>query len=252
VENAYTESYNSRLRDACPTVHMFFCIRIPEVMRRAGTCLRSPRIPIQNPTNNERNVHADAQLSGRPFPGSLVLAGVAACLFSAAAARADVTVTADPLDLTGGFMNVSNLFNQTTDAYGGQILTFTGLVLANTLPPGTFSVDLAIDPAAGRHVQYGFQMIGENVWITDVAPFGTVQMTAIPGPSTLVLNGLGLFLLVRGIRRRGKGWFSVTKNRARTRQCPGQAGSFCRKQGRSDETKLMFDGLIHNALGCVL
>jgi len=26
----------------------------------------------------------------------------------------------------------------------------------------------------GRHVQYGFQMTGVCVWITDVAPYGTI------------------------------------------------------------------------------
>lgn len=92
------------------------------------------------------------------------------------------------------------------DTVSGQTLTFEGEVLANSLTgdhvatafirdfapdystfntstvaltPGPFSVSLATDPGAGRHVQYGFNMNGRNVWITDVAPYGTVQIEAI-------------------------------------------------------------------------
>jgi hypothetical protein len=92
------------------------------------------------------------------------------------------------------------------DTVSGQTVTFEGEVLANTLTsehvatafirdfapdystfntstvpltPGPFSVSLATDPGAGRHVQYGFNFNGRNVWITDVAPYGTVQIEAI-------------------------------------------------------------------------
>ena len=47
---------------------------------------------------------------------------------------------------------------------------------------GPFSVNLATDPGAGRHVQYGFVTTGENVWVTDTAPFGTVVIDAISIP----------------------------------------------------------------------
>lgn len=47
---------------------------------------------------------------------------------------------------------------------------------------GPFSISLDTVNDAARHVQYGFQMIGVNVWVTDVAPFGTITI----GPFTPV------------------------------------------------------------------
>jgi len=41
---------------------------------------------------------------------------------------------------------------------------------------GEFSISLDTINDAGRHVQWGFQMIGVNVWVTDVAPFGTMSI----------------------------------------------------------------------------
>jgi hypothetical protein len=38
----------------------------------------------------------------------------------------------------------------------------------------TLTLDTVNDP--GRHVQWGFQLIGVNVWITDLAPFGTITI----------------------------------------------------------------------------
>lgn len=100
------------------------------------------------------------------------------------------------------------------DSLVGQTVTFEGIVLSNTLvspytsiafikdfapdyssftqvdvplTPGPFSVTLATNPAPGRHVQYGFQTVGPNVWITDVGPLGNVQVTAIPEPSSALL-----------------------------------------------------------------
>jgi hypothetical protein len=51
-------------------------------------------------------------------------------------------------------------------------------------------------------VQYGFQTTGVNVWVTDVAPFGDIQITAIPEPSGSALAGLAAGLLFLR-RRRG-------------------------------------------------
>ncbi len=104
------------------------------------------------------------------------------------------------------------------DTVSGQTVTFSGNVLSNTLTgphvakafirdftpdfgfftyteieltPGPFSIELATDPGTGRHVQYGFNFNGPNVWITDVAPYGTVEVeviaTSLPGD----LNGDG-------------------------------------------------------------
>ena len=116
----------------------------------------------------------------------------------------------------------ANAFVNVTDALGGMNVTFEGSVISNTLTdahtatvfirdfapdfssfneitaaltPGDFSITLATDPGAGRHVQYGFNFQGENVWVTDRDPFGTVVIAAVPEPasaSVLLLAGLGL------------------------------------------------------------
>jgi len=109
------------------------------------------------------------------------------------------------------------------DTVSGQTISFSGTVLANTLvgnvdllgngwtsvafikdfapdyssfnvvdvplAPGPFSISMLTDPGAGRHVQYGFETIGPDVWITDVGPFGSIQV--VPEPSSLALLGLG-------------------------------------------------------------
>lgn len=119
----------------------------------------------------------------------------------------------------------ANLFQQVDDgSLSGQTVTFQGTVLANTytsahtasvfirdfapdfssfnetiLPVtvGAFSIDLVTDPAPGRHVQWGLQSKGENVWVTDVAPFGNVVFATIPEPASLVLIGLGGLMILR-------------------------------------------------------
>jgi hypothetical protein len=122
-----------------------------------------------------------------------------------------------------GFIQQSN-----NPVFSGQNVTFTGTVLSNTftpnhtaqafirdfapdfstfnetsvlLTPGNFSITLATDPGAGRHVQYGFNVAGENVWITDVGPFGTVQVGAIPEPGSAVVLMLGALGLISRRRR---------------------------------------------------
>lgn len=113
---------------------------------------------------------------------------------------------------------------------GGQTVTFQFSVLANTFTsahtsyafirdfapdyssfnqailalstPGDYSVSLATINDPARHVQYGFQTVGPNVWITDVAPYGFIQITAIPEPSVALLTGAGLGLLWACGRRR--------------------------------------------------
>lgn len=111
-------------------------------------------------------------------------------------------------------------------ALAGETLTFEGTVLSNTftaahvstifikdfapdfssfftttipVAPGPFSISLALDAGPGRHVQYGFETIGENVWFTDTAPFGNAVI-ATPEPASLVLVGVGALVLLR--RRR--------------------------------------------------
>jgi hypothetical protein len=102
----------------------------------------------------------------------------------------------------------ANLYYTFSDSeLSGTTVTFSGTVLSNTLTaahvaevfikdfapdfstftesrapltPGAFSISLATDPGAGRHLQFGFSMVGENVWSTDVAPFGNVRIAIEP------------------------------------------------------------------------
>lgn len=127
----------------------------------------------------------------------------------------------------------ANLFIQVDDdSLAGTTVTFEGEILSNSLTddhetiifirdfapdfssftestalatPGAFSIDLATDPGLGRHVQYGFATKGVNVWVTDVAPFGSVVIAAgnaIPEPTSAVLIGLGAFGTLAARRRR--------------------------------------------------
>ncbi len=102
----------------------------------------------------------------------------------------------------------ANGYAQVDDgSLAGQPIDFSGYVIANSLTSAhhayAFVRDFAPDfssvvetkiplPASGpftisqvmlndpaRHVQWGFQMVGVNVWVTDVAPFGSVTI----GPS---------------------------------------------------------------------
>ena len=129
---------------------------------------------------------------------------------------------------TGNKIMDASMYVEPGGIYAGQVLTFKGEVLSNTLlpshtsvafikdfdpgygtfntvtvplSPGVFSISLPLVNDPARHVQYGFETIGPNVWITDVAPYGSVQVTAVPEPAALCLAG---FALVGGLvfRRR--------------------------------------------------
>jgi hypothetical protein len=121
----------------------------------------------------------------------------------------------------------ASFYQEITGPLAGQTVTFTGNVLANSLTsahtsvafikdfapdyssfiattialtPGVFSISyLAInDPA--RHIQFGFETIGVNVWSTDVGPFGQVDITAVPEPASVALLIGGLAGVI-GYRR---------------------------------------------------
>ena len=122
----------------------------------------------------------------------------------------------------------ANMYVQREDI-SGTTVNFSGKVLSNTLispytsvafikdfapdfssnvtvtvplTPGDFNVTLNTLPGAGRHVQYGFETIGPNVWITDRGPVGTVQITSIPEPASAMLLGLGVCATAALRRRR--------------------------------------------------
>lgn len=125
----------------------------------------------------------------------------------------------------------ANLYGEDTGLYNGQTVTFAGNVTALSLTSahtaiayikdfapdfssfvestvaldstGLFSIDLATINDPLRHVQWGLQMTGENVWATDLAPFGSVTVDAIPEPATFGLLGIfggGMLFLRRRFR----------------------------------------------------
>ena len=131
----------------------------------------------------------------------------------------------------------ANFYVETTGVYTGLTLTFSGNVLANTLfghvnqlgngwtsvafikdfaPDYSSSVSITAPLVAGvfsislptindplRHVQYGFETIGPDVWSTDVGPYGTIQIAAVPEPSLAGLLGMSVlgFVARRLVRR---------------------------------------------------
>lgn len=132
----------------------------------------------------------------------------------------------------GNMLMDANLYVETAPGlYTGQTLTFSGEVLSNTLfgkvdlsgngwtsvafikdfaPDYSSSVSVTVPLVNGvfdlsydtindptRHIQYGFETIGPNVWVTDVAPYGSIQIAAVPEPSIMALLGLGALLFRR-------------------------------------------------------
>jgi hypothetical protein len=130
----------------------------------------------------------------------------------------------------GNKIMAASFYQEVTGPYSGINLTFTGKVLSNTFTSahstvafikdfapdysshvpvtvplnsdGTFSVSMNTIPMAGRHVQWGFETTGVNVWVTDVAPYGNIQIIGVPEPASLMMGGLGLVTVLAVCRRR--------------------------------------------------
>lgn len=125
----------------------------------------------------------------------------------------------------------ASMYVETTGVFSGTTLTFEGNVLANTLvgnvnqlgngwtsvafikdfapdyssfnivsvplTPGYFNITMATVADPARHVQYGFETIGPDVWITDVGQYGSIQIVPEPGTLALLSLGLGIAALLR-------------------------------------------------------
>lgn len=139
---------------------------------------------------------------------------------------------------TGNKIMEANLYAQSTGGLNGQTVNFQGIVTSFTLQTGAnpntdftfrafvrdfapdfssvvetfvpitstgaFTATMATINDPARHVQYGLQMRGPNVWFTDVAAKGSVTVTAVPEPTSLALVGLGAagIAACRGLRRK--------------------------------------------------
>jgi hypothetical protein len=131
----------------------------------------------------------------------------------------------------------ANMYVEQTGPLAGQTVTFTGDVLSNTLVGhvnqlgngwtsvafikdfapdytssisvtaplvnGVFNISLATINDPSRHVQYGFETIGPDVWSTDVGPYGSIQI-AVPEPCSLSMLAIGGCMVL--LRRR---WFAA-------------------------------------------
>ena len=137
---------------------------------------------------------------------------------------------------TGNKIMEANLYAQPADGlYAGQTISFKGNVSAFTLQTGTnantdytfkafvrdfapdyssvvetsvpvsstgeFTATMATINDPARHIQWGLQMKGPCVWVTDVASKGSVSINAVPEPSTYALLAFGGFAAA-ALRRR--------------------------------------------------
>lgn len=110
----------------------------------------------------------------------------------------------------------ANAYAQETGLLSGQTVTLSGSVMAYSLTSshtviafirdfapdfssfvessipltgaGPFTLSLATINDPARNVQYGFQMLGVNVWFTDVAPFGSITIAPEAPVSTESAN----------------------------------------------------------------
>jgi len=136
---------------------------------------------------------------------------------------------------TGNKVMDANIYNESTGKYVGVTLTFTGTVLSDTLlgqtaagngvtwssvvfikdftsayslaatvtaplTPGVFSISLPVSSDPTHHIQYGFETMGSDIWVTDIGQYGTVVI-GVPEPSALAFLGLGALAALAWRRR---------------------------------------------------
>lgn len=114
---------------------------------------------------------------------------------------------------TGNKTMDASMYVEPAGSLPGQTVTFTGLVITNTLTtnssftsvafikdfapdfssfvsttvaltPGVFSISLATINDPARHVQYGFETIGPDVWATDAGNYGVVRIAPVSSAPT--------------------------------------------------------------------
>jgi hypothetical protein len=66
---------------------------------------------------------------------------------------------------------------------------------------GVFSINMNTINDPTRHVQYGFETIGPDVWAGDPLTFNSIQVTGVPEPTSISLLGLGTISLIARRRR---------------------------------------------------
>jgi len=140
---------------------------------------------------------------------------------------------------TGNKIMDASMYVEPAGSLPGITVTFSGLVLGNTLvgpvdaaghgwtsvafikdfapdfssftsttvalTPGLFSISLATIADGARHVQYGFETIGPDVWAGDPLSLTSVTITAalVPEPSSIALALTGLLgLMAVGWKKR--------------------------------------------------
>jgi hypothetical protein len=119
----------------------------------------------------------------------------------------------------------ANMYVEQTGPLANTTLTFDGTVISNTLTAahvahvfirdfapdfssvvetsillpasGSFSITQATINDPARHVQYGFQVKGVDVWATDTAPYGTAVVGPLQATPTTKTTWGGLKALYR-------------------------------------------------------
>jgi hypothetical protein len=139
------------------------------------------------------------------------------------------TPSGQPGAVGNKFMD-ANFYVDTTGLHSGENVRFTGTVVNDTLLSsqdalgngwtsvafikdfapdyssfnivsaplvnGVFDISMLTIADPARHVQWGFETVGPDVWITDVGQYGTIQIT--PEPASLALSlVLGALVLRR-------------------------------------------------------